>query len=98
MTTTTRHTISFPNSPHPPIFVLHNQPLSTALTLQNAPILFGCRTGICGTCLVSATGNLIPPTPEEQEVLDILAPNHPTARLACQIQPASNVSLTPLKP
>lgn len=95
---TTSSSVHFPNSEYPTVALGNNQPLSIALTLKNSPILFGCRTGICGTCLVSATGNLVPPTPEEKEVLDILAPHEPTARLACQIQPAGDLSLTPLKP
>lgn len=91
-------TISFPNTHNEPITVESTQPLSVSLTLQNSPILFGCRTGICGTCLVLATGNLTPPDPEEQEVLAILAPDASTARLACQIKPTGNLSLTPLLP
>ena len=96
--TTARYTVHFANSSYPPIAIDSDRPLSSALTLQNSPILFGCRTGICGTCLVLATGHLVAPTPEEQEVLDILAPNTSTARLACQIQPTGDLSLTPLKP
>lgn len=91
-------TVHFPNSTYLPVAIDSDRPLSIALTLQNSPILFGCRTGICGTCLVSAAGNLSAPTPEEQEVLDILAPKAPTARLACQIQLTGDCSLTPLKP
>jgi ferredoxin len=91
-------TISFPTTYNQPATVDSTKPLSISLTLQNSPILFGCRTGICGTCLVLATGNLLPPDAEEQEVLAILAPDVPTARLACQITPTGDLSLTPLTP
>lgn len=98
MSTASSHTIHFPNSAHPPVIIDSRKPLSAILTLQNSPILFGCRTGICGTCLVSATGDLLPPNAEEQEVLAILAPNSPNARLACQIKPIGKLSLTPFTP
>ena len=90
------YTIQFPNTHHATVTV--SPPLSTSLTLQNSPILFGCRTGICGTCLVLAKGNMHPPNPEEQEMLDLLAPAQPNARLACQIEPTGNLSLTSLAP
>ena len=92
------NTIQFPNTDYRPVSVDTSDPLSIALTLQNSPILFGCRTGICGTCLVLATGNMLAPNADEQEVLSILAPNYPTARLACQITPTGDLSLTPLNP
>lgn len=92
------YTIEFPNTDCSSISLDGSHPLSIALNLQNSPILFGCRTGICGTCLVVATGNMLPPTEDEQEVLSILAPNHPSARLACQLIPTGDLALTPLKP
>ncbi|MEM9152445.1 MAG: 2Fe-2S iron-sulfur cluster-binding protein [Cyanobacteria bacterium P01_F01_bin.3] len=91
-------TIEFPNTDYPSVLLDDGSPVSIALNLQNSPILFGCRTGICGTCLVTATGNMLPPTEDEQEVLSILAPNHPSARLACQLKPTGNLALTPLNP
>ncbi|MGD1863503.1 MAG: 2Fe-2S iron-sulfur cluster-binding protein [Phormidesmis sp.] len=90
--------IDFPNTDFSSVTVGFRERLLNALTLQNSPILFGCRTGICGTCLVSAVGNMLPPDTEEQEVLSMLAPNCPTARLACQLTPTGALSLTPLKP
>ncbi|QYO67171.1 2Fe-2S iron-sulfur cluster-binding protein [Leptolyngbya sp. 7M] len=51
------------------------------------PIFFGCREAACGTCLIrisSGLENLSPVTPAERELLDVLAPNHVDARLACQ--------------
>ena len=91
-------TVSFPNSTHPPVELSEDTPLSLGLTLENSPILFGCRTGICGTCLVSATGDLEAPDAEEQEMLDVLTPDCSSARLACQIKAGENISLTPIKP
>jgi len=90
--------IHFPNTDYAPVDIDIQQPLSVSLTLQNSPILFGCRTGICGTCLVSATGDMVPPDPAEREVLEILAPLCPTARLACQIEPTGSLSLARLVP
>lgn len=96
--TPSSHTVYFPNSTYSPVTINTCNPLSAALTLQNSPILFGCRTGICGTCLVIATGDLLPPDAEEQEVLAILAPDSANARLACQVKPIGNLSLSPLTP
>ena len=101
--TTSSHTVHFPDSAYSPVTISTvildtSKPLSAALTLQNSPILFGCRTGICGTCLVLATGDLLPPDAEEQEVLAILAPHSPHARLACQVKLTGSISLTPFTP
>ncbi len=85
--------ISFPHTDYLPIAVEAGEPLSAVLTLQNSPILFGCRTGICGTCLVSARGEMLAATEEEQEVLDILASGNLTARLACQIRTTGDIAL-----
>lgn len=90
--------IHFPNTDYDSVTLSPQETLSTQLTLQNSPILFGCRTGICGTCLVSARGNMLSPRAEEQEVLTILAADCADARLACQIKPIGDISLTPLKP
>ena len=47
--------------------------------------LFPYTTLFRSTCLVSVIGDVPPPSPDEQELLDVLAPNHPNARLACQL-------------
>ncbi|MGM3309233.1 2Fe-2S iron-sulfur cluster-binding protein [Anabaena sp. WFMT] len=50
-------------------------------------ILFSCRNGVCGTCLIevmSGMENLSPVMEEERILLDILAPENPHIRLACQ--------------
>ena len=61
--------------------------LSEALDAKNSPILFGCRTGICGTCLIEVQGpnKLVPADEDEKELLDIVASGNQNARLACQI-------------
>ncbi len=76
--------------------VPRTQPLSRTLTAKNSPLLFGCRTGLCGTCLVKVTAGaeqLTPASAEEREVLAILVPDEPLARLACQIDPSADFSL-----
>lgn len=60
------------------------------LTVQNSPLLFGCRSGLCGTCLIEVEGEggvAEPPTADEIEALDIYAPGNAKARLACQLVP-----------
>lgn len=91
-------TISFPNSKFHALSTAIHQPLAEVLTIQNAPILFGCRTGICGTCLVEADGNIPPPNDDERELLSVIAPNNPKARLACQIDLTCDVAIAPLTP
>jgi ferredoxin len=74
--------------------------LSEALTIENSPLLFGCRTGICGTCLSRVEvrrGELAPPTADEKDVLTLLCPNEPKARLACQIRLSADLSIEPIK-
>ncbi|GAC1459474.1 MAG: hypothetical protein NVS2B14_08570 [Chamaesiphon sp.] len=87
------YTISFPGTEYPSITLQLHQNLSEHLTIQNSPVLFGCRTGICGTCLVEVIGDIPPCKPDEQEMLDTLAPYHANARLACQIDVTTNVEI-----
>ena len=87
--------ISFPYSDYRSLSLPAHTPLADALTVQNSPILFGCRTGICGTCLVTVTGDMPPPDADEQELLDILAPNDPHARLACQLDVTHDLEIRP---
>ncbi len=71
--------------------------LSEELDIVSSPLLFGCRTGICGTCLVEVEaeerGALAPPAPEEAELLALLAPDNARARLACQIEVTADLCL-----
>jgi ferredoxin len=90
------HQVSFPNTDFSPLRLKPHQPLSEILNVTNSPVLFGCRTGICGTCLVTVTGTVPPPNSEEQELLDILAPDTPNARLACQLCVTHDITIQKL--
>jgi ferredoxin len=85
--------ISFPNTDRAAISVTKNSRLSDSLTIQNSPVLFGCRTGICGTCLVGIRGDVLPPDKDEREILEIFAPDNPLARLACQITVTGDIEI-----
>ncbi|OUL26344.1 ferredoxin [Nostoc sp. RF31YmG] len=89
--------ISFPGTDYPPINLQPHQNLSEHLTIQNSPVLFGCRTGICGTCLVEVIGDIPLPQLDEQEMLETLAPKYPNARLACQLDLTANVEIYKLE-
>ena len=86
--------LSFPGTFYPEISLPANTSLAEHLTLQNSPVLFGCRTGICGTCLVQVSGDIPPPQSDEQEVLDAIAHGQDRARLACQIQLTANLVIS----
>lgn len=85
--------VRFANRTHPEIVLSARSNLSEHLTVENSPVLFGCRTGICGTCLVRVEGDIPPPSDEEQDLLDVVAPNDPKARLACQLELTGDVEL-----
>lgn len=94
------YTIEFPGSPHSAISIESGAIISQELTVLNSPVLFGCRTGICGTCLVqikSGQNSLAPPTPEELEALEVYAPGVEHARLACQISLNSDIAIVPIE-
>ena len=90
-------TVRFPNSKFAPIALEPHQNLAEVLTVQNSPVLFGCRTGICGTCLVRVEGDIPPPDRDEREMLDILAAELPQARLACQLDVTDNIAVRAAK-
>lgn len=92
-----QYIVSFPGTSYSPITLDAHQKLSEHLTVQNSPVLFGCRTGICGTCLVLVIGETSLPSTEEWDVLEVIAPEYPNARLACQLELTSNLQITPLK-
>ncbi len=99
-TLTRSYNISFGSTGYAPLAVEEDVALSVALTKSNSPILFGCRTGICGTCLsqVKATPGALPAqSTEELELLKILCPNEPMARLACQLKSCADITIEPLK-
>ncbi|AFY58320.1 ferredoxin [Rivularia sp. PCC 7116] len=85
--------IQFPETNYQSVELEANQNLSEHLTVENSPILFGCRTGICGTCLVIIDGDIPPASEAEKELLEILAPENPKARLACQIQLTNDIKI-----
>ena len=89
--------IQFPETNHQPIELERNKNLAEHLTIENSPILFGCRTGICGTCIVAVEGNIPPPSSEEKELLEVLAPENLKARLACQIQLTNDIKVAIIK-
>jgi len=88
-----KHIICFPESNYQQITLEKHQKLSEHLTIQNSPVLFGCRTGICGTCLVLVEGDIPPPSEEEKEILEIFAPGNQQARLACQIDLTNDIEI-----
>ena len=91
--------ISFEDDPrkNAPVKVVAGIELSTVLDVDNSPILFGCRTGICGTCLIEVLdqteGALPPPNELEAESLDLYAPLNPKARLACQLSACASIRI-----
>ena len=89
--------VKFPQTEYSPIELENNQNLAEHLTVENSPILFGCRTGICGTCIVAVEGDIPPPSSEEKELLEVLAPENPKARLACQIQLTNDIQIAIIK-
>jgi ferredoxin len=81
--------VRFEPRTHAPLRLPRGSRLLDHLTIENSPVLFGCRAGMCGTCLIRVEpvgpATLDPPAPSEVELLDIIAPAEPRARLACQV-------------
>lgn len=89
--------IDFPGTKFSPVTLKANVNLSQEVDVVNSPLLFGCRTGICGTCVVQIDkgyDQLVPPDDAELETLEIYAPDNARARLACQINICSDISVT----
>jgi ferredoxin len=66
----------------------------------NTPILFGCRSASCGTCLVRVTsgGDMLSPiTSSEAILLAVLANDDPEVRLACQCIVNGSISVKTLE-
>ncbi len=86
---------------YPPLRLPRGVNLSEHLTIENSPVLFGCRTGICGTCRSNVEalngGRLDSPSEDEISLLSIICPGNPAARLACQINITADVKITPLR-
>lgn len=85
--------VSFPGTDWEAIALEKHHNLSEHLTVQNSPVLFGCRTGICGTCAVSVEGDIPPPREEEKEILELVAEGNSQARLACQIDLIGDIKI-----
>jgi ferredoxin len=90
--------IEFTDARFAPLAIAAGQGLAEVLTVQNSPVLFGCRTGLCGTCVVGAAGDLGAASIEELEILELYAMGNPLARLACQLQVRGDVVLTSIVP
>ncbi|MEZ5303973.1 MAG: 2Fe-2S iron-sulfur cluster-binding protein [Verrucomicrobiales bacterium] len=91
--------IDFPGTAFAPVAVAPEAELGLVLSAANTPILFGCRSGICGTCLVEVDGGCAnPPDRVEAESLDVYAPHHPNARLACQLRLKASASMRKVAP
>ena len=94
---TDEHHISFSPASHPPLRLRRGALLSEHLSVENSPLLFGCRTGICGTCLIeveeATNGELGEPAADELELLEIIAPENCRARLACQIELRADIRI-----
>jgi ferredoxin len=89
--------IEFADSSFDSITIPAGQPLAEILTVQNSPVLFGCRTGICGTCVIGVTGNVEDASQDELEILELYAAGNPLVRLACQLQVRGDVVMTSIE-
>jgi ferredoxin len=87
--------VSFFDESFAPVELASGAVLSEHLDVGNSPLLFGCRTGLCGTCLVRVEGELPPASDEEREIIDTLAPGDPHARLACQLKLVGDIRVGP---
>jgi ferredoxin len=91
-----QHRIEFIETPFAPAELPDAAYLADYLTAKNSPLLFGCRSGICGTCLIEVeelTGRLPAPAELEAETLSLYAPDNPKARLACQLNLTTSITL-----
>lgn len=81
--------IEIAESPAGPALSLDAEPGARLLDLcdeARAPVRFGCRAARCTTCRVAVLAGstaLLPPGPEEAELLRAIGAD-PTVRLACQ--------------
>jgi ferredoxin len=86
--------VSFPGTSFGALEIVDGGALVEVLTPRNSPVLFGCRTGLCGTCLVRVVGGERgQPCSDELEILDIFAPGDPVARLCCQLRARGPLAL-----
>jgi ferredoxin len=86
-------TVRFPGGRYAPVELPPGGALAEHLDVHNSPVLFGCRTGLCGTCACVVQGELPPPGPEEREVLDVEWEGVAGARLLCQLRPQADLAV-----
>lgn len=89
-----KHPLDFSEGQH--LEVEEGKVLSRVLDVTNSPVLFGCRTGICATCMVRVVegmDNLPSIQPEEFEVLEVYLDEPEGCRLACQLHLKGPVTL-----
>ncbi|MDX6770891.1 MAG: 2Fe-2S iron-sulfur cluster-binding protein [Elusimicrobiota bacterium] len=89
-----------PKARKPALRLPEGKLLCDLLTVENSPVYFGCRNGVCGTCLARVTvrsGDLAPPDADEAGVLELLCPDEPKARLACRVRLTADLTVEPLK-
>jgi ferredoxin len=93
------HRVEFPGTIFAPLELPDLASLPLHLTVQNSPLLFGCRSGLCGTCLIEIEADEPMPAPDlaEVEALEIYAPGNPRARLACQLLVSSDLRIRKLE-
>lgn len=89
--------ITFPDSDHEPLELARGESLAIELDIENSPVLFGCRTGICGTCIVRLEGDIAPPDAAEREILEAYVPGEVGVRLACQIRATAPMAIRALR-
>lgn len=74
----------------------HNAHLSDAAELQLAGLVFGCRAGMCGICVIEVVDglqNLSRPDDEETWLLATLGHDDAAKRLACQCRLHGDVTI-----
>lgn len=85
--------VQFPGTRFAPVEVPAGAELARHLDVHNAPVLFGCRTGVCGTCAAVVEGEHAPASADELEVLDIEWEGVAGARLLCQLRPRAGLAV-----
>jgi ferredoxin len=100
------HRVTFPGTAFAAVELPDQANLSSHLTVLNSPLLFGCRSGLCGTCLIEVEvvevagksgGRLDPPDDAEREALALYAPNNERARLACQLRLGADLRIRKIR-
>ena len=77
----------------------HNAYLADAAELALVGLVFGCRAGACGTCVIEVTAgptHFSPPEDKERSMLSFLGFEQTTIRLACQCRLQGDVTIKQL--